>query len=70
MNKKLVTLLALFLSILQSMAQTPDMYPPPEPEPVDFSLFNIILYIVLPVILIVAYFLYRKSVKKKKMDKK
>lgn len=46
-------------------AQTPDMYPPPVPEPVELNIFNVILYILTPVILIVVFIYYRRWLKKK-----
>jgi len=52
-----------------AFAQTPDLYPPKDPEPIDFSLQNIILYIVMPLVLIVAFLLYRKK-KRKEARKK
>mgnify|MGYP006290165009 CR=1 FL=1 len=66
MTKNLLAGLASSFIILQLKAQTPDMYPPPEPEPVDVTTVNIILYVVVPIILIIAFFLYRKWVKKRK----
>lgn len=65
--KSVLSLLFLFV-VLQLNAQTPDHYPPVEPEPIDFSLFNIILYILLPLLLIGGYLLYRRS--RKKAEKK
>lgn len=61
--KSFISLLFIFF-VVRLNAQTPDHYPPVEPEPIDFSLFNIILYIVLPLLLIGGYLLYRRSQKK------
>lgn len=68
--KQVKTIISLFLVffMLQLSAQTPDHYPPVDPEPVDFSLFSIILYILLPMLLIGGYLLYRRS--RKKAEKK
>jgi hypothetical protein len=68
--KRILSILSLLLLfvVFQLNAQTPDHYPPVEPEPVDFSLFNIILYILLPMLLIGGYLLYRRS--RKKAEKK
>ena len=68
--KQIISVLSLlfFFFVLQLNAQTPEHYPPVKPEPVDFSLFNIILYILLPLLLIGAYLLYRRS--RKKAEKK
>ena len=65
--KSIFSLLFAFF-VLGLNAQTPDNYPPVDPEPVDFSLFNIILYIFLPLLLIGGYLLYRRS--RKKAEKK
>lgn len=59
------------LSILflgKSYAQTPSNYPAPIPEPVKLDLINIIVYIILPVIIVVAYILIRRSVRKKRQE--
>ena len=61
---KSVLSLLLFFLVFRLNAQTPDNYPPVDPEPVDFSLFNIVLYILLPLLLIGGYLLYRRSRKK------
>jgi hypothetical protein len=66
--KSVLSLLFFFL-VFGLHAQTPDHYPPVDPEPVDFSLFNIILYILLPMLLIGGYLLYRRSRKKAKKKK-
>jgi len=68
--KQIISILSLliFVLVFQLNAQTPDHYPPVDPEPVDFSLFNIILYILLPMLLIGGYLLYRRS--RKKAEKK
>jgi len=68
MKRKFLTLLFLFITMVAAMAQTPDMYPPPVPEPVKLTLFNIILYFVLPVALIVFYIFYRRSKRKKQKN--
>lgn len=57
-----------FLGLLSSTvasAQSPDHYPPTVPETIDFNLFNIILYIILPIALVAVYFWYRRSQEKK-----
>ncbi len=59
----------LLLSVI-SYAQSPDMYPPPVPERIDINLFNLILYILLPIGLIIAYLWYQKSQRKKRQNKK
>lgn len=66
MKRKFLTSLFLLFAMVAAMAQTPDMYPPPVPEPVDLTLFNIILYFVIPVAMIVFYIYYRRSKRKKR----
>jgi hypothetical protein len=48
-----------------AISQAPDGVPYGDPEPLELTPFNIILYIVVPVLLFVVLFLYRKSLKKK-----
>lgn len=70
MIKKFISGLTGLLMMITASAQTPDMCPPPNPEPVEKTTLNIILYIVLPLLLVVIYFLYRKTLKKREKDKK
>jgi hypothetical protein len=65
---KSIISLVFIVFVLQLNAQTPDNYPPVNPEPIDFNLFNIVLYILLPMLLIIGYLLYRRS--RKKAEKK
>lgn len=46
-------------------AQQPDLLPPVKTEPIELTPFNIILYIVMPVLIFLIYFWYRKSKRKK-----
>ena len=46
-------------------AQQPDLLPPAQTEPFELTPFNIILYFVMPVVIFVIYYLYRKSKRKK-----
>lgn len=66
MYKKLIAGFTSILLFIQASAQTPDMYPPPDPEPVDPTTLNIVLFIIMPIILIIVFFLYRRSIKKKR----
>jgi hypothetical protein len=59
----------LLLTGMLSVAQTPDLYPPTVPEPVGFSLYNAVLYILLPLGIIVAFFVYGYAQKKKKQER-
>lgn len=69
MKRKFLLLLFLLNIFVAALAQTPDGLPNPVPEPVDLTLFNIILYFVLPVLLIIFYIFYRRSkIKKQKND--
>lgn len=66
MFRKLISGLLLLISGTITYAQSPDHYPPTVPQPVDITLFNLILYIVLPIGLVVAFFWYQRSQKKKR----
>ncbi len=50
---------------LPSLAQAPGGVPYGEPKPVEFDLFNTIILIVLPVLLIIFFIWYRKRRNKK-----
>lgn len=47
-------------------AQTPQHYPAPDPEPVEINLFNILVYIGIPVLIILLYILTRRRSSKGK----
>ena len=64
MHKKLIIGISLLLSKALT-AQTPDLYPPPVPEPVKIDFFNIILYVVLPLLVIVVFLWYRRWIRNK-----
>ncbi len=70
MSRKILFSILWFFLLTNTFAQSPDMYPPTVPETVDVTLFNIILYIVLPIGLVAAFFLYQRSQKKKKKKHK
>lgn len=70
MERKLVVALLMLFAGVDALAQTPDMYPPPVPEPIEPTLFNIILYLVLPALMIAFYFYYRRKKRKEKRTKK
>lgn len=67
MRKVLLTAMLMFLAVYILMAQTPSHYPPPVPEPVVPSLFNIILYVLVPVALLI-YLIYYRRKRQKDMD--
>ncbi len=64
-NKLVITMLMLLVGIV-AMAQTPTHYPPPVPEPVEPSLFNVILYLVVPALLFIFYIFYRRHKRNKR----
>lgn len=70
MERKLVIALLMLFAGVDALAQTPDMYPPPVPEPIEPTLFNIILYLVLPALMIAFYFYYRRKKRKEKRRNK
>lgn len=51
-------------------AQSPTNYPPTVPKKVEINLFNVIIYFVLPVIMLIAYILIRRSARKKESEKR
>lgn len=65
MKQKLMSFLALLIVALTASGQTPEMYPPPVPEPLELTTLNIILYIVIPVLLVIFLIYYRRRRKKK-----
>ena len=69
MYRKLLLIIAGIYCTAIVIAQSPDLYPPTVPKAVDVNLFNIILYIVLPVALVAAFFMYQRSQKKKQNQK-
>jgi hypothetical protein len=68
--RKLKYTLFLLIAGVMSYAQTPDLYPPTVPEPVGISFYNIVLYVLLPLGIIVAFFVYGYAQKKKKQERK
>jgi len=70
MKRKLLSALLMLIAGLPAWAQTPDMYPPPVPEPIEPTLFNIILYAVMPVLIIVFYIYYRRKKRKENQNQK
>lgn len=66
MYQKIIFTISILIMCIVASAQTPDHYPPPVPQPVEVNLFSIILYVVLPIGLVVAYYFYQRTQKKKK----
>lgn len=56
---------AFVLAALQSVAQAPSGVPYGQPEPLELNLFNIIVFIVLPLVLIVIYIGFKRKKRKK-----
>jgi hypothetical protein len=63
-SKIIITAILTFLFGI-ARAQQPDLLPPVQTDPIELTPFNIILYFVMPVLIFVIYFLYRKSKRKK-----
>jgi hypothetical protein len=63
LRKSGIFILMLFFSVL-SIAQAPGGVPYGEPEPVEWDLFNVILLIVIPVLVLLVY-LWRRHKHKK-----
>ena len=66
MRHKIIGWLLIIFIWKTSTAQSPDMYPPTVPEPVE----NPVLYILLTVAVIAIYFIYRYSQKRKRNKEK
>lgn len=65
MHLRILIIFSLLKMGIQSFAQTPEHYPPPVPQPVEVNLLSIILYVVLPIGIIAAWYFYQRSQKKK-----
>ncbi len=65
MLKKLVLHTTFLFLVINAGAQIPDLIPSGETEPLELTPFNIILYFVVPLILLVFFLWYRKSKRKK-----
>jgi heme/copper-type cytochrome/quinol oxidase subunit 2 len=63
---------ALFFSVISfiSFAQTPTHIPRQQPEPVGFfdSVENIVFYVVIPVLIVILYFLWKNQLKKQRKE--
>ena len=66
MKREITTALVMLLAVVSGIAQTPEHYPPPVPEPVAPTLFNIVLYVIIPIALLVFLIYYRCKRKKGK----
>lgn len=61
-------LLLLFWNFIQ--AQAPDIIPYGESDKIEFTPTNIIVYIVLPVLIVIGYFYYRKKQREKEREQR
>lgn len=72
LNRAHFITLTVFFAILSVMghAQTPTHIPREETSPVDFfeSTENIIFFIVIPVLIIILYFIWRRNLRKQRND--
>lgn len=66
MLKKTILHITFIFSSIIAGAQIPDLIPSGETEPLELTLFNIILYIVIPIAMLLFYIWYRKSKRKGK----
>jgi hypothetical protein len=66
MLKKTVLQIIILFSGNVANAQIPYLLPSGETEPLELTPFNIILYMVVPILMFIFYFWYRKSKRKNK----
>ena len=64
-KKTLLQIILVFTAIVAS-AQIPDLLPSGDTEPIELTPLNIVIYFVLPIIIFIIYFWYRKSKRKNK----
>lgn len=65
---RLSALVAFLFTLAGTQAQTPTHYPTGK-DPVQFNLVNILLFIVFPVLLVVAWVLIRRNARKSDREK-
>jgi heme/copper-type cytochrome/quinol oxidase subunit 2 len=63
-NKVLLVVAMMVFSAARCFAQIPQNYPDAETKPLEINLYNILLYVVAPVIIIIAYFMIRRRSRK------
>jgi uncharacterized BrkB/YihY/UPF0761 family membrane protein len=66
MKSKIIFILILNLIFGIVRAQQPDLLPPVQTDPIELTPQNIIIYFILPVVIFIIYFWYRKSKRKNK----
>jgi uncharacterized protein YacL len=65
LKKTLLQIILVFTAIVAS-AQIPDLLPTGETEPIELTTLNIVIYFVLPIVIFIIYFWYRKSKRENK----
>lgn len=64
---RIFAIMSFIIILLQNTsAQTPQNYPAPGPEPVEINLFNVLVYIGVPALIILLYILIRRRSSKGK----
>lgn len=68
--KKILVALTVFLSVsLKALAQRPTHSANPESTPIDLSNgFDLVVFVILPLIIIVLFFVWRNKVRKDRED--
>ena len=62
-GKKWILNIVVMLLSVKAFSQSPEFYPPVKPEPVEFDWLSIFLYIIGPLVLVIAFLLYRRHQK-------
>jgi len=68
MFKRLFFALILSVTCTTLFAQAPSGVPYGDPEPINLDLFNVILFIVIPILIVITYFWYRRKKKRDNND--
>lgn len=69
MIKKILITINFLVLWASVYSQGPTTLPGANPDPVEFNLLNIILFIVIPVLMIIFYIVYQRNKRKKKKEK-
>jgi heme/copper-type cytochrome/quinol oxidase subunit 2 len=69
-TKILLPVLLVILISFSGMGQTPSHFPNPRPTPVDFfeNTASVIFYIVIPVVVTVLYFVWKRNVARQQKE--
>lgn len=70
-SKIILTVFFTLFGLLNTWAQAPTHVPREKTEPVNFfeSTENIVFFVVLPVLIVILYFLWKRNLKKQQEDK-